>query len=209
MEPCPLSWENYPEKKLKILDSALNIFGRHGFHKAKVEDIALAAGVGKGTIYEYFDSKTEILEQTIKYHLDKFSRALVEYADKGATAIEKIRRIVQRHANLLPVQDHLVFVLFKDPGPVGVGLKRWVLEQRAGLLSNIEEIIRQGIREGSIRDVDSRLAASLVFVACHSIIAAHIMPGESRLSPAQATETVMDLLMRGIAARPTGPGPTQ
>ncbi|MBC7348201.1 MAG: helix-turn-helix transcriptional regulator, partial [Clostridia bacterium] len=40
------------ERRRQILGAATEVFARHGFYEAKIEDVALAAGIGKGTIYE-------------------------------------------------------------------------------------------------------------------------------------------------------------
>src|SRR5690554_6756267 len=50
-------------KRNEILDSARILFKENGFHKTKMEDIAQRAGVGKGTLYEYFNSKQEIFDE--------------------------------------------------------------------------------------------------------------------------------------------------
>ena len=51
---------NKEEKKRNIILAGNEIFSRDGFFNAKVEEIAKAADVGKGTIYEYFSSKDEL-----------------------------------------------------------------------------------------------------------------------------------------------------
>lgn len=48
------------EKKLRILEAAARVFARRGFFGTVVADIATEAGIGKGTIYEYFDSKEDL-----------------------------------------------------------------------------------------------------------------------------------------------------
>ena len=47
-------------KKAEILQAAMQVFSRKGVAKTRMADIAVAAGIGKGTIYEYFRSKEEI-----------------------------------------------------------------------------------------------------------------------------------------------------
>ncbi|MDH7498134.1 MAG: helix-turn-helix domain-containing protein, partial [Syntrophomonadaceae bacterium] len=55
--------EERKEKRQLILEAAARVFSQRGYHQAKVEEIAAAAGVGKGTVYEYFDSKLELFQQ--------------------------------------------------------------------------------------------------------------------------------------------------
>ncbi|HHZ02882.1 MAG TPA: TetR/AcrR family transcriptional regulator [Tissierellia bacterium] len=67
------------QKRKDILKSARTLFKDKGFHNTKMEDIAIAAGVGKGTLYEYFENKQDI-----------FDEACIEYVD---LIIENIRNI--------------------------------------------------------------------------------------------------------------------
>ena len=52
------------QKRKDILASARALFKEKGFHSTKIEEIAQGAGVGKGTIYEYFKNKQEIFDET-------------------------------------------------------------------------------------------------------------------------------------------------
>ena len=54
------------EKRNRILDEAGKLFVRDGIDATKIIDIARASGVAKGTVYEYFDSKNEIVIEWIQ-----------------------------------------------------------------------------------------------------------------------------------------------
>ena len=58
-----------PDKRRAILDAAITVFARQGFHSARVSDVAAEAGVAYGLVYHYFDSKDQMLNEL-------FSRAL-------------------------------------------------------------------------------------------------------------------------------------
>ena len=51
-----------PDKRRLILDAAVRVFARQGFHACRVSDIADEAGVAYGLVYHYFDSKDEVLD---------------------------------------------------------------------------------------------------------------------------------------------------
>jgi len=67
-------WVDLPEKYQQILDAAEQVFGQNGFTKATVEAIADQAGVGKGTVYLYFQNKQDVflsvIENRVVRHLD-------------------------------------------------------------------------------------------------------------------------------------------
>lgn len=54
------------ERRAQILDAALNVFAARGFAEARLEDIAAACGIGKGTIYLHFRDKQDLFEQLIR-----------------------------------------------------------------------------------------------------------------------------------------------
>ena len=54
-----------PEKANAIIRAAIKVFARDGLEKGKIADIAVEAGIGKGTVYEYFGSKDEIFHAIV------------------------------------------------------------------------------------------------------------------------------------------------
>ena len=76
-------------KRSEILDSARILFKDNGFHKTKMDDIAIGANVGKGTLYEYFKSKQEIFDEvcvdyvkSIHEHVKEISAINVPFKEK-------------------------------------------------------------------------------------------------------------------------------
>ena len=79
------------ERKQQIFTSAISCFGRQGFHKTKMDDIAAEAGLSKGTLYWYFKSKKELflaLFQEIIGQLEYTWRQVL--LDESKSATEKI-----------------------------------------------------------------------------------------------------------------------
>ena len=97
-----------PNKRSQILRAATDVFSAREFHTVPVEDVATAAGVGKGTLYLYFPTKEQLFYATILEALDVL---LVEVgaAVRGRTGEDALRRV---HLDLLFQQQ------FGDqPGP--------------------------------------------------------------------------------------------
>ena len=60
-------WQRRPEARPEeILDAALTVFGESGFARAKIDDVARLAGVSKGTVYLYFDSKESLFREMVR-----------------------------------------------------------------------------------------------------------------------------------------------
>jgi TetR/AcrR family fatty acid metabolism transcriptional regulator len=70
------------DKRRVILDAAVRVFARQGFHTCRVSDIADEAGVAYGLVYHYFTSKEEILDTLF---LDRWDVMLAAIAEADAT----------------------------------------------------------------------------------------------------------------------------
>jgi AcrR family transcriptional regulator len=81
------------DKRRLILDAAVRVFARQGFHTCRVSDIADEAGVAYGLVYHYFSSKEEILDTLFLERWDVMLAAIAE-ADRAASSPrEKLRAI--------------------------------------------------------------------------------------------------------------------
>lgn len=94
-------------KRELILAAAREIFGEKGYHSTTSEEIAKKAGVGKGTIYQYFESKQDIFLQMHMQYLKQYSENVVALIQENSTFEENLRRIIRYHLDNL--QDLIQF----------------------------------------------------------------------------------------------------
>ena len=88
------------KRRKDIIDAALEVFGTYGFHKAKMGEIAERAGIGKGTIYEYFSSKKDLFEEMLKSIVDiYFERASIISQEVG-TVNDKLVSFARYHGKI-------------------------------------------------------------------------------------------------------------
>jgi AcrR family transcriptional regulator len=74
----------------RIFDAAEGLFARYGLRKTTIEDIAREAGIGKGTVYNYFPSKEEIFLAVKRHECEQDLDALRTAAAVGTTAAERL-----------------------------------------------------------------------------------------------------------------------
>lgn len=79
---------NRVDKYEHILKAASEVFLVNGFEKSTVQEIAVKAGIGKGTIYEYFSSKEELFGQVLKTSVSYVYDDLIAAFDKVETIDE-------------------------------------------------------------------------------------------------------------------------
>ena len=79
------------ERKQQIFEAAINCFGRQGYHLTKMDDIAAEAGLSKGSLYWYFDSKKTLFISLFREIMAQFELAWAAIiADQSSSATEKI-----------------------------------------------------------------------------------------------------------------------
>jgi AcrR family transcriptional regulator len=82
----PRTTEQFQElrdaSKQKIMDAALELFGTKGFASTSIADIVKAAGISKGLVYHYFDSKDDLLEQLVQYLMETGSEKVAAFGEK-------------------------------------------------------------------------------------------------------------------------------
>src|SRR5512147_1713734 len=80
-------------KERAILDAAASVFARRPFHAVLIDEIASDAGIGKGTIYRYFQTKDDLYFATTLHVLDGLSQVLSQALPEEPSAIRRLERI--------------------------------------------------------------------------------------------------------------------
>ncbi len=88
------------QKKREIALLALDVFVDQGFEAASISRIAEVAGIGKGTVYEYFDSKEELFSAAIVVCVEQMVEAAKTVLEGVDDPVERLRRLV--HASMEP-----------------------------------------------------------------------------------------------------------
>jgi AcrR family transcriptional regulator len=188
------------DKRRQILDAAVRVFARRGFHASRVGDIAEEAGVAHGLLYHYFSSKDEVLQTLFRENwgelLERFEQ--VESADEPAD--EKLRGIVKILLRTWKNDPALVTVMVREVGR-SAHLASQVDDIGKGF-AVIERVIAQGQVEGVFRDdLDARLASWVVYGGLEEILTGWVMgrlpDGDEEV--ARAERTIVDVVLGGIA----------
>lgn len=199
------------EKRRLILDAAVRVFARKGYHTCRVGDIAAEAGVAHGLLYHYFSSKEELLETVFRENwgelLDAISR--VEASDEPPR--EQLRHVAAILLRSWRRAPDLVRVLVKEIGRSPTLPSR--VDQLAEVFRAIARIVERGQADGEFRaDVEPRLAAWIFYGAIEEILTGWVFGTleDEDEDVAAAERAVLDLVVgglsavSGIAARPGG-----
>ena len=97
-EPALPRWRRRPEERPgQIIDAAFDVFSDQGLERARLEEIARRAGVSKGTIYLYFDSKEELFRAVVEAKVISVIEAAEQDAERSASAESSAPEVLRRH----------------------------------------------------------------------------------------------------------------
>jgi AcrR family transcriptional regulator len=196
---------NGSDKRRLILEAAVRVFARSGYHTSRVGDIAEEAGVAHGLLYHYFGSKEEVLRTIFRDSWTLLIDALhrVEQSDEPpAVQLRHIAAIVLRSWRHDP---DLVRVLVREVAR-SPQLQEQVDEVREVFLV-IQRVIERGQAEGAFRaDLDARLASWVVYGSLEELLTGWVLgqlPDDDE-EVARAERTVVDVVCGGLAPGAVG-----
>jgi AcrR family transcriptional regulator len=193
----------------EVLDAALELFIEKGFASTRVEDIAKRAGLSKGTVYLYFPSKEALLEGLVR-------RAILPIADSALTTLHDYegdpRVVLSMVLTMLagrfgdPKVMAMPKLIFREamgfPGLAEM-YRREVLDR---VLPAVEGLLRRGIEQGYLRQVDPSLTIrSIIGPLMLHVAMAEIfgITPEGGLHMEKLVENHLSILFDGLSAPPS------
>ncbi|MBS3740363.1 TetR/AcrR family transcriptional regulator [Candidatus Bipolaricaulota bacterium] len=171
--------EREQSRKEVIREAATKVISRKGFFQTRPKEVAEEAGISVGTIYNYYESKQEILLDI--FH-EEFAdrRDLYEELSRGdLPLIEQIKKILERHFSRLTNHKELMRVIIQERFKPGSKLGRELNRSYSEVIYYIEKLIERAIEEGQIRACNPTIVASALFGAVESTIAVGILKDEA------------------------------
>jgi TetR/AcrR family fatty acid metabolism transcriptional regulator len=173
-----------------MLEAAAALFGTQRFHEVRMEDIASAAGVGKGTIYRYFSDKEDLylalLERASKQMHERLERAVRNV--KGCHA--KLRAIVSAIISFFDEQPHLLSLIQREEVLRGPEFP-WK-KTRQEMLTLVTGLLEDGNARSEISARDPELMALLLLAGLRGVIRFGKKP-----RPRDLAQRIVDILLKG------------
>ena len=187
------------DKRTRILDAAIRVFAEHGYHGARVGDIAEDAGVAHGLLYHYFASKDEVLRTIFVENWGELIGRFRAVAASDEAADEKLAGIAKILLRTWRNDSALVTVMVREVAR-SHQLQGQVEDVGEAFLI-VQRVIEEGQRSGVFRaDVDARLASWLFYGGLEEVLTGWVLgqlpDGEDDV--ARAERTAVDLALRGL-----------
>jgi AcrR family transcriptional regulator len=195
------------DKRRMILDAAVRVFARQGFHTCRVSDIADEAGVAYGLVYHYFQSKDEVLDTLFRERWDVLLEAISEVDARDLAARDKLYAIASFIVDSYRHDPDLMKVIIVEVTRAANSFGRTHLPEIRQAYDRIAEIVRKGQQAGTFREgILPEFAALAFYGAIEQVLTGWIfglMPAEEA-DGELAKRLIVDTICGGLEARPAG-----
>jgi TetR/AcrR family fatty acid metabolism transcriptional regulator len=159
-------------RQRQILSCAKRVFAERGFHAANVSHICAAAGIGRGTLYQYFANKHAVLTAILRETLERV-RALMEamsretaYPPAETVSLDIVIKVstaqLRRVLAAVFEDDDTLRILLREAVGLDAQVEKILGEIDEALISILEKDITRAQQAGYIRACDAHVAATLI-----------------------------------------------
>jgi len=189
-------------KRDAVLREAGRAFSKHGYHNTSLDDVAKALGISKGTLYNYVRDKQEILYAFHQLAYDLSDRAFAHGRARGGSGADLLRNTLVHYIELLTNELGACGALI-EVDALRPEDRAKAAERRNAFEKALIAIVEGGIRDGSIRPVDPKLAVFTFMGAINWLPRWYVPSG--RLPGSVLAEQMADLLLSGLTAQAPHP----
>jgi TetR/AcrR family fatty acid metabolism transcriptional regulator len=192
------------DKRQNILDAAVRVFARQGFHSTRVSDIADEAGVAYGLVYHYFKSKDEVLNELFTERWSLLLAAIDE-ADRSAESPRtKLAAVAAFIIDSYRHEPELMKVIIVEVTRAANSFGRTHLPEIRRAYDSITRIVAEGQEVGAFRrDIDPAFASMSFYGAIEQLLSGwifEVIPA-SAADFEQAKELVVATICDGLEPR--------
>jgi TetR/AcrR family fatty acid metabolism transcriptional regulator len=194
------------DRRAVILDAALKTFVKRGYPDTKVAEIAAGAGVAEGTLYNYFQSKEDLLlalfDEKWRMIISEIRRKIERLDDPN----KKLKAIFATVVMMFKKDRHLAELFMVDIKQSSIFMNNYTINRIVEFLDLIEAILEEGKQKAIYRkDLNTRVAKMIIFGAAQGILLSWVL-GESaavkrkafQFSLYQAAKTLKDVFKSGL-----------
>lgn len=164
----PSAKERKPYNMDAIVDVAVQVFLRHGYDGASLDQVAEAAGITKASIYYHAEGKEALLKHGAGRALDALFAVLEEPAAIDGLALDRLKHVVRRTIEITVKRLPEVALLLRVRG--NTETERWILDRRRRFDRLVVKIVGEAQAKGELRaDIEAGLITRLLFGMLNSI----------------------------------------
>lgn len=183
-------------RRRQVLDAAVKVMGRNGFHQMSMQDLAAEAKVSVGLIYKYFGGKEDLLLATIVRILDVFRDQLAPVIEAaGDDVVDQLIAGIRRYIQIVDENLDGVVLTYRESRTLAAPGRTQIKELEIATAAPLRAVIEAGISRSVFRDVDADLTVLDIVLLAHGWALKHWHFG-----PAYTVDEYIGLQTRHVLA---------
>jgi AcrR family transcriptional regulator len=158
-----------------LLDSAKALIADAGTAEIPLGEVALASGVGRTTLYDYFTDRDDLIATMVEDELPGVLARLIDSVT-GATPSERLADLATRTVEFVVEEPVLGLILHRDVGRLGAGAQERIRTSHAALADEMVSVYYEGVASGEFRsippDLAGRFTQDVIMSAARAVMAA-------------------------------------
>jgi TetR/AcrR family transcriptional regulator, fatty acid metabolism regulator protein len=192
------------DKRRQILDAAVRVFARQGFHATRVSDIADEAGVAYGLVYHYFRSKDEVLNELFVERWSLLLTAIEEADQAGGSHRDRMAAVASFIIDSYKHDPELMKVIIVEVTRAANSFGRTHLTEIRRAYNSIAKIVADGQEAGEFRrDIDPLFASMTFYGAIEQLLSGWIfdVAQNSDANFEEAKDLLVTMICDGLEPR--------
>jgi AcrR family transcriptional regulator len=189
-----------PQTQEQIRHAAVQLFARLGYHATSIRAIASAAGVQPGAIYHWYTSKEAILVELQDDFMEQLTGRVLAAIERQDRPALRLAAAVREHVIFHGRHRRWAFVTDSEIRAVGEGAHAALIAKRDAYQARFTEMIRDGIRDDSLRTSEARVATYAILLQCTGVNV--WFNPEGPLTLEEVAELHVELVLGSLQASP-------
>ncbi|GGC77552.1 TetR/AcrR family transcriptional regulator [Chelatococcus reniformis] len=201
MHPAFDRSEEYQRRRLAMVQTAVYLFNRAGFHATSIAEIVRELGVSKAALYYYFADKTDLLFNCYLHAVDNGRHLAESAAAHGGTGLEKLETYIRNQFDALVRKEGAAWIL-SDLSVLSVEQREEVKKRSRIVDGLVRAFIQEGIDDGSISAIDPKITEFFLMGSLNWL--PRWYKPELGYTAAELTDIFLRFAFDGLRPRPGG-----
>ena len=156
------------KRRAQFIDAAIKLFGRHGYHVTTIKQIADAAGVSIGLIYQYVQDKEDILFLALVQVLDSYKERIPLAIEQQQAPLDRFRAAVHAYCHVNDENGNATILAYRETKSLRKQRRLLIQQKETETNALIAQCIQDCIDEKLLEPVDLEMLTYQIVMFCHA-----------------------------------------
>lgn len=156
------------KRRAQIMQAAIELYGRQGYHVTTIREVAQRAKVSVGLIYQYVSDKEDVLFLALVEVLDSYLREIPRALEGRTDPMERFRAAVHAYGHVIDERIEATLLVYRETKSLGRPRRELLKDKEIASNQLISGCIEDCIRAGLFAEVDVEMLTYMIVMFCHA-----------------------------------------